>query len=82
MLQALLGELRLCSGIVSVKGRIAYVGQRPFIMNASLRDNITFGLPFEMDKYRQALQMCALGPDLDVLPSGELCIIVEDTDLL
>ena len=47
------------------------MGQRPFIMNASLRDNVTFGLPFELEKYRRTLQMCALGPDLDVLPSGK-----------
>lgn len=77
MLLALLGELRLCSGQVSLKGSIAYVGQRPFIMNATLRDNVTFGLPFDIIKYQNTLQMCALGPDLDVLPSGDLTEIGE-----
>ena len=37
------GDMQLCLGSVGVKGRVAYMGQRPFIQNSSLRENITFG---------------------------------------
>lgn len=35
--------MKLCLGSVGVKGSVAYMGQRPFIQNSTLRDNITFG---------------------------------------
>jgi ATP-binding cassette subfamily C (CFTR/MRP) protein 1 len=77
LITALLGDLRLCSGGVSVKGRVAFAGQRPFIQNATLKDNVLFGLPFDEAKYQRTLQMCALLPDLAVLPSGDLTEIGE-----
>lgn len=40
-------------------------------MNASLRDNILFGLPYEKEKYEKTLRICELIPDLKVLPSGD-----------
>ena len=43
ILGGLLGDMKLCLGSVCVKGNIAYMGQRPFIQNSTLRDNITFG---------------------------------------
>jgi ABC-type multidrug transport system fused ATPase/permease subunit len=38
------------SGSVSVGGRIAYVPQQAWIMNASARDNILFGAPYNEDR--------------------------------
>jgi hypothetical protein len=52
-----IGDMKLCIGKIAVKGSIAYMGQRPFIQNSTLRDNITFGLPFDYDRlfYRWAV---------------------------
>lgn len=50
---------------------IAYVGQIPWIENASLRDNILFGLPFLQERYNQTLAACALNKDLDTLADGD-----------
>lgn len=36
----------MITGIVNVEGSIAYVGQTPFLINATIRENILFGLPF------------------------------------
>ena len=44
--------------------RIAYVPQEAFIAEATVRDNITFGLPFDEKKYRAVLKACSLVPDL------------------
>jgi hypothetical protein len=36
------------------------------------RDNITFGLPFEEDKYWQVIETACLLPDLQQFPDGDL----------
>ena len=75
VLAALLGEMRLCYGQVARRGRVAYVGQRPFIQNSTLRDNITFGLAYDEERYQRTLRECALVPDLKVPipPLNQLC---------
>ncbi|KAJ3206137.1 hypothetical protein HDU67_008363 [Dinochytrium kinnereticum] len=47
------------------------------IQNATVEQNITFGLPFDEDKYKRAIRDCALERDLDVLPAGDQTSIGE-----
>ncbi|KAJ5280778.1 hypothetical protein N7478_006150 [Penicillium angulare] len=56
----------------TIDDAIAYVAQMPWIENASIRDNILFGLPFNEPRYRKVLFACALEKDLEMLPDGEL----------
>jgi len=37
-------------GEVNVDGRLVYVAQQPFLLNATLRDNVLFGLPFDKNR--------------------------------
>ena len=46
-----LDTTRAIDDVVKTQGSIGYVPQTPFIMNASLRDNILFGSAFNADKY-------------------------------
>ena len=62
---------------IRVYGSIAYVGQLPWIMNATVRENILFGKPFHHKLYQQTIEACALIPDLDMLPSGDCTEIGE-----
>jgi ABC-type multidrug transport system fused ATPase/permease subunit len=55
-----------------VDSAIAYVAQVPWIENASIKDNILFGLPFDQERYKKVLFACALEKDLEMLPDGEL----------
>lgn len=55
-----------------IDNSIAFVAQIPWIENATIRDNILFGLPFDSGRYQQTLSACALEKDLDMLPDGEL----------
>ncbi len=76
LLSAVIGEMEKeqSSGpgsAVTLRGRVAYVPQVAFIKNATLRDNITFGLPFERERYDRVLEACALLPDLEVLEAGD-----------
>jgi len=84
LMNSLLGEIRCLSGHVSLKGRIGYFAQTPFIMNDTLRGNILFGeerdtngKPLKKHQYRRALSTCALKHDLELLPNGDLCEIGE-----
>ena len=45
--------------------QVAYVPQSAFIYNATVRDNILFGLPFQQERYDQAIAAAAVRPDLD-----------------
>ncbi|KAL6230041.1 hypothetical protein BDW75DRAFT_80329 [Aspergillus navahoensis] len=54
-----------------VNGMSAYVSQDPWIENATIRDSILFGLPFNPARYEEVLYSCALLPDLTVLPDGD-----------
>ena len=64
ILAALLGEMIKVNGHVSVSGKIAYVPQTAWIMNASLKENILFGRDFDKKLYNQVIEACALKQDL------------------
>ncbi|KAI3395735.1 hypothetical protein diail_958 [Diaporthe ilicicola] len=51
---------------------IAYVAQIPWIENASIRDNIEFGLPHDEERYQKTIEVCALKKDLEMLSDGEM----------
>jgi len=61
---------RCCYGQVAVCGSIAYASQIAFIQNSTLRDNILYGSVFNEHKYEDTLRICALLPDIKVLPAG------------
>jgi len=50
----------------------AYVSQIPWIENASLRDNILFGLPYDKERYDKVLAASALEKDLEMLQDGDM----------
>ncbi|KAJ1775919.1 hypothetical protein LPJ54_003410 [Coemansia sp. RSA 1824] len=56
---------------------IAFVSQEPWLRNATIRENILFGEPFEKQRYERVLRMCALGPDLALLSARDLSEIGE-----
>ncbi|XP_058453715.1 multidrug resistance-associated protein 1-like isoform X1 [Malaya genurostris] len=77
LISALLGEMEKLSGSVNTDGSIAYVPQQAWIQNASLRENIIFGKPFDLRKYDKVIECCALKPDLEMLPAGDATEIGE-----
>ncbi|EEH18071.1 hypothetical protein PABG_00634 [Paracoccidioides brasiliensis Pb03] len=56
----------------TIDSAIAFVAQIPWIENATIKDNILFGLPFDSERYHKVLFACALENDLHMLPDGEL----------
>jgi ATP-binding cassette subfamily C (CFTR/MRP) protein 1 len=74
---SVLNETVLGSGSVTLKGKVAYAAQSPWILNATLRDNILFGLPMDRVKYDRVLEACQLSYDLELLENGDLTEIGE-----
>ncbi|CAG0884511.1 unnamed protein product [Darwinula stevensoni] len=64
LVQAVLGELRLKSGELRVRGRLGYTGQEPWVFAGSIRQNITFGKPYDEKLFRRVIHACALHKDL------------------
>ena len=50
---------------------VAYCAQSPWLISASIRDNIVFGAPFDEARYLDTLYACALVADLAVLASSD-----------
>lgn len=71
LLQSLLGDLWKTQGEVIVRGRVAYVAQQPWIMNASVRENIVFGHRWDPHFYELTVEACALVDDFKSLPDGD-----------
>ncbi|WRT65384.1 uncharacterized protein IL334_002327 [Kwoniella shivajii] len=77
LLQGLIGEMSILSGSITFGGRLSYCQQNAWIQNATLRDNILFGQPWEEDRYWRAVQDANLIPDLEILADGDLTEIGE-----
>nr|VWO99753.1 Phosphate:H symporter (Phosphate:H symporter, variant) [Ganoderma boninense] len=77
LLQGMIGEMRRTAGTVRFKGTVAYCPQSAWIQNATVRDNITFGRPFDEDRYWQAIHDACLEADLDLLPNGDMTEVGE-----
>jgi ABC-type multidrug transport system fused ATPase/permease subunit len=77
LLSALIGEMYKLRGYAKTVGRIAYVPQQSWILNATLRDNILFGLEYDKVRYDRVIAASGLEPDLAILPAGDLTEIGE-----
>jgi len=70
-LQAILGDIWKIHGEVVVHGATAYVAQSPWVMNASVKENITFGHRWDPHFYQRTIHACAFVEDLKTLPDGD-----------
>lgn len=52
-------------------GSCAYVSQEAWITNATLRENILFGTPFDQDRYDKTIYASSLAQDIDMMPGGD-----------
>ncbi|KIJ38938.1 hypothetical protein M422DRAFT_258345 [Sphaerobolus stellatus SS14] len=77
MLMALLGEMHFIPSTVDSwfnlprQGHIAYAPQESWVQNATIRENILFGAPFDEERYNKVLRQCALEPDLELFEAGD-----------
>ncbi|KKP01333.1 ABC transporter [Trichoderma harzianum] len=77
LLAALAGDMRKTNGDVVFGASRAFCPQYAWIQNASLQNNIIFGKDMDKDWYKEVIRACALQPDLDMLPNGDMTEIGE-----
>ncbi|EDQ90078.1 uncharacterized protein MONBRDRAFT_82, partial [Monosiga brevicollis MX1] len=77
LLSAIIGQMKVQSGQIRCGDRIAYVSQQAWIQFMSLKENILFGEDFDEEKYKHALHVACLEPDLEALPGGDATEIGE-----
>lgn len=91
LLMALAGEMKQVGGHLSFPGLpldpnsdikvpvVAYCAQIAWIMNATVRENITQGAvtPYDEQRYWETIRVCALERDLEVLTNGDMTDIGE-----
>ena len=62
---------------VRLSGQAALFSQTAFILNDTVRGNILLGAPMDEPFYQRVLAACALLPDLQILPGGDMTQIGE-----
>ncbi|XP_066489436.1 ATP-binding cassette sub-family C member 9 isoform X5 [Tiliqua scincoides] len=74
LLLAILGEMQNLEGKVHWSRNrysVAYAAQKPWLLNATVEENIIFGSPFNKQRYKTVTDACSLQPDIDLLPFGD-----------
>lgn len=74
---ALLGEMETVGGKVRLSGKVAYAAQTPWVLNATIRENIVFGSEFDEKRYWKVVERCQLSHDLQILKDGDFTMIGE-----
>lgn len=77
LLSSMLGETFQTKGQTNLRGSVAYSAQTAWIQNATLRENVLFGLPFDEERYWSVMQACQFKKDLEMLQDGDQTIIGE-----
>ncbi|KAF9048225.1 multidrug resistance-associated ABC transporter [Hymenopellis radicata] len=77
LLSAIIGDMNRKEGELVVNGTIAYAPQNPWILSATVRENILFSHVYEETFYNLVIEACALGPDLALLAQGDLTEVGE-----
>ncbi|XP_037623776.1 ATP-binding cassette sub-family C member 8 isoform X2 [Sebastes umbrosus] len=58
-------------GEIRKRGAVAYASQKPWLLNATVVENITFEMPMIKPRYQAVIEACSLQPDIDILPQGD-----------
>ncbi|KAI8324835.1 P-loop containing nucleoside triphosphate hydrolase protein, partial [Martensiomyces pterosporus] len=82
LLLSMLGEMELAGGTSHVSGSVAYVGQKPWIMGTTIRDNILLGRDFDEQYYWKVISACNLASDIRKFSKGDLSELSDNGDNL
>lgn len=77
LLNVILKELPISGGLIDILGEISYASQDSWIFSSSVKQNILFGAEYDKHRYNTVVKVCALEPDLELLPYGDRTIVGE-----
>ena len=67
----MMNEMVKTNGTVKKNGKIAYISQESFLLNDTIKNNITFGMEYDEEKFKRTLTLCELDSDLEILDGRE-----------
>uniref|UniRef100_A0A2S2QMV4 Putative multidrug resistance-associated protein lethal n=1 Tax=Sipha flava TaxID=143950 RepID=A0A2S2QMV4_9HEMI len=77
LLQLILKELPLSEGKLSIRGKISYASQEPWLFGGSIQQNILFNSPMDEVRYKKVINVCALKNDFEQFPYGDKTFVGE-----
>lgn len=81
LMYALLGEMKYPKNLprpqLKINGKMSLVTQKPWIINATVRENITFGKEFDLRKYEEIVHYACLKRDFELFTHGDQTMIGE-----
>ncbi|KAM9480711.1 ATP-binding cassette sub-family C member 8 [Clarias gariepinus] len=57
------------------RGSVAYASQRPWLLNATVEENILFSMAPNKNRYAEVIEICQLQTDIDTLPQGDQTVV-------
>ena len=60
---------------IKINGTVAYIPQKAWILNDTIKNNILFKHPYNVEKYDTVIKLCQLLPDFDLFKHGDLTMI-------
>lgn len=69
LLTALAGFMNQTGGQLAINGSLLLCGQ-PWVQNATFKENVLFGSPYDEARYNKVIEVCALTDDIKLLPGG------------
>ncbi|KAL4931668.1 putative ABC bile acid transporter [Aspergillus undulatus] len=63
-----------CTGLIE---SVAYCAQEAWLVNDTIKENITFASPFDQRRYDAVIKACALERDLEILDAGDETLVGE-----
>ena len=85
LFNAILNNLDILNGQnkkIILNGTVAYVPQKAWVLNDTVKNNIIFNKPYNEEKYKTIVQICQLKPDFELLKQGDSTIISDKGDNL
>ena len=70
LILSILGEIDKVKGSVAVCGKVSYAAQSACVINATVRENILYGLDYDEARYLKVIKCCALKQDIKNLEAG------------
>jgi ABC-type multidrug transport system fused ATPase/permease subunit len=56
---------------------VAYCAQQAWLVNDTIKENITFAVPYDESRYKAVIKACALERDLEILEAGDQTLVGE-----
>ena len=81
LLYAILGEMKIEHGFdskISINGKMTYLGQKPWLINGTVKENIIMDLPYDEERLAQAIHYSCLMDDIKGFDKGLDNVLGED----